>query len=77
MTLTVILILTGIAFYVLWLFNRHNQALLREIRELREDNRALTEALVRVEGKPLIFGKHEKRDAEGYFDKVQIDGPTQ
>jgi hypothetical protein len=39
--------------------SRHIESLIAELKELRSDNRALMEALVRSEGKPLIFRKSE------------------
>jgi len=45
------------------------EELLQRIDALQADNRALTEALVRVEGKPFVFRKPDKlEDAEGWFD---------
>ena len=56
---------------------REKRELLKRIDDLQADNRALTEALVRVEGKPLIFRKPETlEDSQGWFDtKVTNEAP--
>lgn len=48
------------------------QELLKRIDDLQADNRALTEALVRVEGKPLVFRKTDPVDADGWFDSKKV-----
>jgi hypothetical protein len=47
--------------------------LLKRMDTLQQDNKALTEALVRSEGKPLIFRKSEPIQGEGWFDRVNTD----
>lgn len=40
----------------------------QERDELRADNRALTESLVRSAGKPLVFGAPKTEQSEGWFE---------
>lgn len=60
-----------------WLEGRRMECLLREIGELRSDNRALMEALVRDAGKPLIFKPPVTEDSEGWFDPALPPKPEE
>ncbi len=42
--------------------------LMDELDALREDNKALTEALVRANGRGLVFSKPVVEPSEGWFD---------
>jgi len=42
--------------------------LLKRMDALQQDNKALTEALARKEGYPVIFHKSEPIPSEGWFD---------
>jgi len=64
----------------LWFWDHRDSAklymeLLKRMDALQADNRALTEALVRSEGKPLIFRKPEEKDGEGWWDTMQPIAP--
>lgn len=48
--------------------DQHREALLVEIRSLVEDNKILTEALVRDAGKPLLFRKPKTEPSQGWYD---------
>lgn len=56
---------------------REKRELLKRLDDLQSDNRALTEALVRVEGKPLIFRKPVLEDAQGWFDTKVTNEPIE
>jgi hypothetical protein len=66
-----IAICLAIAIYHVYRETR-NEKLVKELMtrmdDLQRDNRALTESLVRSEGKPLIFSKSEAVDGEGWYD---------
>jgi hypothetical protein len=54
-----------------YLGSKHVQALMKEIADLRSDNRALMESLAASVDKPLIFTPIKMEDSEGYFDRQQ------
>ena len=58
---------------------RHTAQLMQRMDDLQRDNRALTEALVRVEGRPFVFRKPEPPTeyAETYFDTVRTNVNTE
>lgn len=69
-TLNVIFILGLVTLY-LWRENKDAKlvvALLKRLDELQSDNRALTEALSRKEGSPVIFKPRQPVPSEGWFD---------
>lgn len=51
-----------------WEAGNRELELLRELAALREDNRALMEALARSAGAPALFRKPETETSEGWFD---------
>jgi len=63
------------ACWLIWLWahqaSRQAAKLIEELHELRQDNRALTEALVRAEGKPLIFRRSDPIRSSGWFDQAK------
>jgi hypothetical protein len=46
--------------------------LLVRMDSLQQDNKALMEALVCSEGKPLVFRKSPMVDGVGWFDRVKV-----
>lgn len=61
--------------WLAWRESQRNLKLLWEEKEqLRSEQRALTEALVRADGKPLVFGRSAVKPSAGWFDgKAKVE----
>ena len=69
-------ILAAIAvFFYFWQQRKDADLIVRLLERMdgiQQDNKALTEALVREQGKPLVFKPPEKVPSPGWFDPKEV-----
>jgi hypothetical protein len=67
----------AIAWIIISANRAHTADLMKEMSELRSDNRALMESLAASVDKPLIFTPIKMEESEGYFDRQQAPQPEE
>jgi hypothetical protein len=72
--ITICFLFAGLAAIIMYIGGRREELLMKDMAKLREDNKALMEALMMDRGKPNIFhGELVRLDSEGWLDFKKDD----